>query len=123
MRFILVMLITVNVLTVATVVGAQLLLPASVWETPTPQAVRGLKPLGRVGAIHLVASRFPSTPRAFRLRRKLVIEAQVTARGPDHLTVQLGEARWACAMESSNSAWYAEPENAAAYRLEAEGGA
>jgi hypothetical protein len=120
MRFILVLFITVSVLTVATVVGVQLLLPASLRQPPASPVVQGPRRLGRVDAIQLVASRLASTPRAYRLRRKLAIEARVTHDGPNHLTVQLGDARWACATESSSSAWYAEAENAEARRLEAE---
>lgn len=93
--------------------------PAVTGATPTPVSVEALAPAApftQDAALDVVAGRLASTSKGAQFRLELRRSAQVTRHSADHWTVRWGPASWT----AHGPGRYAEPDNDAARRLEAE---
>ena len=113
LRFPLIMLLSVGLATVATVASARAVLPPEVWQEAG---------FSRQEAVQVVSARFGTSIAGRQLRRNLRMNAQVEYHSPYRWTVRLGEASWIAHGEDGTGpdGRYAEPDNEAARRLEAE---
>lgn len=132
--FLLTMLLGVGLATLATVAAAKALLPESVWEQPTPTPTRAERlarssqrvatvtaeqdaaPFTEQEALDVVGARLGSSQQAQQLRQELRSRGRVSYHSPRHWTVRLDGASWT----AHGPGRYAEPDNAAAERLESQ---
>jgi hypothetical protein len=121
--FVLSMLLSVSLATVAAVALARALLPPEVWEKPSPEQQTSAPPaFGQHEALEVVGARLGTTPKARQMRRALEARASVSYHSRNHWTVRVGETSWTAhgAGGPSPNGRYAEPDNQAARALEAE---
>jgi hypothetical protein len=119
-RFVFLMLTGVTVATVAAVGIARAMLPTVVWEAPPGQQPVASS-FSQQDAVDVVVARLGSSPAAEQFRRGLRSRARVEYHSPNHWTVRLDDASWtAHGSGGTTNARYAEPDNAAARRIEAQ---
>ena len=93
--------------------------PRAAGATPPPVSVEALPapaPFTQDAALDVVAARLPSTSKGTQFGLELRRSAQVTYHSADHWTVRWGPASWT----AHGPGRYAEPDNEAARRLEAD---
>jgi hypothetical protein len=117
--FVFVMLTGVTIATVATVGIAQAMLPAWVWEESPGRQPFAIS-FSQRDAVEAVVARLSNSEAGRPLRRALRGRAKVEYHSPGHWTVRLDDATWtAHGRRGAQAGRYAEPDNAAARRVEA----